>query len=309
MTTVRRPTPEELDACLTHAAQVIETARGPMEYAERGQGPVVLCVHGGPGGYDQGLLIGELFRVNGFKIIAPSRPGYLGTPLATGETPEEQADALAALLEALSIPTAAVVGASAGGASTYLLAARHPDKVTALLEIDAVSRRYRLDISPMQEKLFLSRAGMWLTGFLMDHFPETMIKTFLQTESTLDGREIAERVQHIVQDEGKFAYLRLLMASMSGRFPQRQAGVHNDLTQFMAIDRLPIAPVKCPTLIFHGDADKDVHWDHAVYARDTIAGAELYRIEAGSHIGFWAADEADAAQDYALSWLGDKIDR
>jgi pimeloyl-ACP methyl ester carboxylesterase len=309
MTAVRRPTPEELDACLTHAAQVIETARGPMEYAERGQGPVVLCVHGGPGGYDQGLLIGELFRVNGFKVIAPSRPGYLGTPLATGETPEEQADALAALLEARSIPTAAVVGASAGGASTYLLAARHPDKVTALLEIDAVSRRYQLDISPMQEKLFLSRAGMWLTGFLMDHFPETMIKTFLQTESTLDGGEIAERVQHIVKDVGKLAYLRLLMATMSGRFPQRQAGVHNDLTQFMAIDRLPIAPVKCPTLIFHGEADKDVHWDHAVYARDTIAGAELYRIEAGSHIGFWAADSADAAQDYALSWLRDKIDR
>jgi pimeloyl-ACP methyl ester carboxylesterase len=309
MTTVRRPTPEELEACLSQAAQSIETARGPVEYAERGRGPVILCVHGGPGGYDQGLLIGEWFRVNGFKIIAPSRPGYLGTPLATGETPEEQADALAALLEALSIPSAAVVGASAGGPSTYLLAARHPEKVTALLEIDAVSRRYRPDVSPMQEKLFLTRAGIWLTGFLMDHFPETMIKAFLQTESSLDRVEIAERVQHIVKDESKFAYLRLLMATMSRRFPQRRAGVHNDLTQLMAIDRLPLAPVTCPTLIFHGEADKDVVWEHAAYARDTIAGAELYRIEAGSHIGFWAADGAEAAQDYALSWLRAKMGR
>jgi len=307
MTEVHRPAPEELKACLTQTARIMDTARGPVEYAERGQGPPVLCVHGGPGGYDQGLVIGEFFRVNGFKIIAPSRPGYLGTPLATGATPEEQAGALASLLEALQIKAAAVVGASAGGPSSYLLAALYPDKVSALIEIDSVCLRYQPDISPIQEKLYLSRAGIWLTGFLLDHFPETTVKSFLRTESTLDRHEITERAKHILQDEGKFAYLRLLMATMSERFDQRQAGVHNDLKQLAAIERLPIAAVACPTLIIHGTADKDVPPDQAEYAQAAIAGSELYQIEAGSHIGFWAADEAYPAQEYALSWLREKM--
>jgi pimeloyl-ACP methyl ester carboxylesterase len=307
MTEVHRPAPEELKACLTQTARIMDTARGPVEYAERGQGPPVLCVHGGPGGYDQGLVMGEFFRVNGFKIIAPSRPGYLGTPLTTGGTPEEQAGALASLLEALQIKAAAVVGASAGGPSSYLLAALYPDKVSALMEIDSVCLTYKPEVSPLQEKLYLSKAGIWLTRFFLDHFPEATIKGFLKTESTLDRHEITERAKHILKDEGKFAYLRLLMATMSERFDQRQAGVHNDLKQLAAIEGLPIAAVACPTLIIHGTADKDVPPDHAEYAKATIAGSELYRIEGGSHIGFWAADEAYQAQEYAISWLRKKM--
>jgi len=307
MTAVCRPTPDELNACLTHPAKVIDIAKGPVEYAERGEGPPLLCVHGGPGGYDQGLVLGEFFRANGFKIIAPSRPGYLGTPLATGSTPEEQAGVLAALLDALQIKEAAVIGASAGGPSSYLLAARYPDKVSALIEIDSVCLTYKPDVSPLQEKLYLSRAGIWLTRFFLDHFPEATIKSFLKTESTLDRREIVERAKHIIQEEGKFASLKLLMATMSEHFERRQAGVHNDLTRLAAITQLPLATVACPTLIFQGTADKDVTPSHAEYAHASIPGSELYWIKGGSHIGFWAADDADTAQEYALAWLRQKL--
>jgi pimeloyl-ACP methyl ester carboxylesterase len=307
MTEVHRPAPEEIKACLSQTARILDTAKGPVEYAECGQGPPVLCVHGGPGGYDQGLVIGEFFRANGFKIIAPSRPGYLGTPLATGGTPEEQAGALAALLEALEIKAAAVIGASAGGPSSYMLAALYPDKVSALIEIDSVCLTYKPEVSLVQEKLLLSKVGIWLTRFFLDHFPEATIKGFLKAESTLDRQEIIERARHILQDEVKFTYLRLLMATMSERFDQRQAGVHNDLKQMAGIDQLPLAPVACPTLIIHGTADKDVTPQHAEYAHATIAGSDLYWIKDGSHIGFWAADEAEAAQEYALAWLRDKM--
>jgi pimeloyl-ACP methyl ester carboxylesterase len=307
MTEVRRPTPDELRTCLTYPAQVIDTAKGPVEYADRGQGAPVLCVHGGPGGCDQGLGLGELFQVNGFRIIAPSRPGYLGTPLATGSTPEEQAGAHAALLEALHIEKAAVIGASAGGPSSYLLAALYPEKVSALMEIDSVCLSYKIDVTPMQEKMFLSRAGIWLTRFFLDHFPEASVKSFLSTESTLNRQEIAERAKHIIQDEGKLAFLWFLMQTMSQRFDQRQAGVHNDLFQMAAIERLPLATVACPTLIMHGTADKDVPPSHAEWAQAAIPGAELYWLPGGSHIGFWTGDDAYPAQEYALAWLREKM--
>lgn len=307
MTEVRRPTPDELNACLTHPAQVVETAKGPVEYADRGQGPPILCVHGGPGGCDQGLGLGEFFQINGFRIIAPSRPGYLGTPLATGSTPEEQAHTLAALLEALQIEKVAVIGASAGGPPSYLLAALHPEKVSALMEIDSVCLAYKPDITPMQEKLFLNRAGIWLTRFFLDHFPEATIKGFLRAESTLNHQEITERAKHVVQDEDKLAFLRFLMMTMSERFDQRQAGVHNDLLQMAAIERLPLATVACPTLIVHGTADKDVTPSHAEYAHAAIPGAELYWLQGGSHTGFWTGDDAYPAQEYALAWLRKKM--
>jgi len=307
MSDVRRVGPTELSACLTHPAQVIQTAAGPMEYAERGQGPAILSVHGGPGGYDQGLGLGEFFRANGFRTIAPSRPGYLGTPLDTGRTPEEQADALAALLDALKVEKIPVIAASAGGPSSYLLAARHPDRVSCLLEIDSVCLDYQPDVSFLEEKLFLSKAGIWLLRFFLDHFPESTVKSFLKTESTLDRHEITVRAREILQDEGKYAFLRFLMATMSEHFPERQDGVHNDLSQMAAITRLDLAPITCPALIIHGTADKDVPPRHGEYAKAAIAGAELYWIDGGSHIGFWAAAEAQRAQDYALSWLRAKM--
>ncbi|MBM4273465.1 MAG: alpha/beta hydrolase [Deltaproteobacteria bacterium] len=307
MTAICYPTPDELHACLTHPARVIETAQGPVEYAERGQGPPLLCVHGGPGGYDQGLGLGEFFQVNGFKIIAPSRPGYLGTPLTSGRTPEEQADALAALLDALNIRKIPVLGASAGGPPSYLLAARYPDKVSSLLEIDSVCLSYQPDVSPLEEKLYLSKAGIWLLRFFLDHFPEATVKSFLRTESTLDRHDIAQRAKHILKDKTRFEFLRFLIATMSERLSERQAGVDNDLTQLAAITQLPIASIACPTLIIHGTADKDVPPRHAEYAKATITGSELYWVEGGSHVGFWVADGAPAAQEYALSWLREKM--
>jgi pimeloyl-ACP methyl ester carboxylesterase len=307
MTSLRQPTIDELTACLTHPATIIDTATGPMEYAERGEGPPLLCVHGGPGGYDQGLGLGELFRANGFRIIAPSRPGYLGTPLATGATPEEQARALAALLEALDIPRVAVMGASAGGPPTYMLAALYPEKVSALMEIDSVCLTYKPDISPMQEKMYLNRFGLWLTRFFLDHFPETVVKSFLKDESSLDRMEIVERAKHIVADETKLTYLKLLISTMSERFPERKTGVHNDLAQCAAITQLPLATISCPTLIVHGPADKDVTPAHAEYAHAAISGSELYWVDGGSHIGFYTADAADAAQEHAVAWLRERM--
>ncbi|MEW6388501.1 MAG: alpha/beta hydrolase [Thermodesulfobacteriota bacterium] len=299
--------PTELLECLTHPPQIVETAKGLMEYGEKGEGPVVLSVHGGPGGYDQGLGLGETFRANGFKIMAVSRPGYLGTPLETGRSCAEQADALAASIDALGLGKVAVIGASAGGPASYLLAARHADKVAALIEIDSVALKYEIHVSWLEEKLFLSKAGLWLVNFFLDHFPEAMVKSFLQAESTLAGQELNARVKEIVKDDYKLAWVRFLMATMSEKMDQRKAGLDNDLQQLAALGALPVQTIACPTLIIHGAADKDVVPAHAEYAHRAIKNSELYLIPGGSHLGFWTADTAYEAQEYAVRWLRGQI--
>ena len=91
-------------AALDSASEIAETELGEMEYMIRGEGPAILIFHGAPGGYDQAMLLGSSFAEEEFEIVAPSRPGYLRTPLATGKSPEEQADAMAALIDRMGIP-------------------------------------------------------------------------------------------------------------------------------------------------------------------------------------------------------------
>src|SRR5512145_918287 len=76
---------------------VVETSRGPVECAIVGDGPVVVALHGAMGGWDQSLLLARTLGEGGYRYVGVSRPGYLGTPLASGRSPEEQADLLAAL--------------------------------------------------------------------------------------------------------------------------------------------------------------------------------------------------------------------
>ena len=88
---------------LNAASSIAETSAGNVEFLQQGEGPAVLVFHGAPGGYDQAMLIGSSLAEQGYQVLAPSRPGYLRTPLSSGLTPEKQADAMAALLDSLGI--------------------------------------------------------------------------------------------------------------------------------------------------------------------------------------------------------------
>lgn len=298
-------TAEDLRGCLACPPKTVETAFGQVEYAVNGEGPIVLIAHGGPGGYDQGLVVGELFRKNGFQVIAPSRPGYLGTPLNLGKTAEEQGDFMAGLLKALNIPGVIVISVSGGGPAGYQLAQRHPEKVKALVVIDGISMNYTKadDINKVEEWMYLSRPGQWLMGFFFKHFPASVVKGFLQTESTLDKHHLGERVKEIVNDENKFALIDVMLQTMSGRFEERKSGAENDISLGAAIEKLPLDKIGCPTLIVHGDADNDVPPRDAEYAHGAISDSLLLWVNNASHIGFWTSGDAYKVQKYTVDWL------
>jgi pimeloyl-ACP methyl ester carboxylesterase len=114
---------------------IANTANGPIEYAERGTGLPLLTIHGAGGGFDQGLANAASLPGKDFRVIAPSRFGYLRTPIPKDASPAAQADAHLALLSSLNIPKAVVMGISAGARSALELAVRHPDRVNALILI------------------------------------------------------------------------------------------------------------------------------------------------------------------------------
>jgi pimeloyl-ACP methyl ester carboxylesterase len=60
---------------------VASTDAGPIEYAERAAGVPILSIHGAGGGFDRGLALASELVDEDYRIIAPSRFGYLRTPV------------------------------------------------------------------------------------------------------------------------------------------------------------------------------------------------------------------------------------
>jgi 2-hydroxy-6-oxonona-2,4-dienedioate hydrolase len=111
---------------------LIETRAGALEYAVAGDGPPLMMIHGTGGGFDQGLLFAAAIRQRGFRIIAPSRFGYLGSAFPDDASPARQADTLVDLLDHLGIDRLPVVGGSAGALTAAEFALRHPDRCSHL---------------------------------------------------------------------------------------------------------------------------------------------------------------------------------
>jgi pimeloyl-ACP methyl ester carboxylesterase len=286
-------------------ARVTETARGPVEYAlTGGSGPVVLGSHGGLGGIDQcRLVLGWLEPVR-YRLLAVSRPGYLGTPLSSGRDPREQADLFAALLDALGIDRVAVVTLSSGGPAGYLLAARHPDRVTALVAIDSVTGDHQAPetAGPVAQAVFTSRAGQALTRALARHRPAWLLRQLLASESRLGRQQVRRHTAAVLGSPPALEFLRAFVATLSPYRP-RMPGTDNDTAHLRRLEPLPLHDIRCPVLVVHGTHDGDVPLDHGERAAARIAGAEHHWIDEGSHLGFWLSPGAPTAQARAREFL------
>lgn len=302
---MRYPAAADLDGLMVRGARVVRTAAGPIEYAETGQGPVLLSVHGSGGGWDYALGMAGVFALNGFRVIAPSRPGYLGTPLMVGRTYEQQADALAALLDNLKVDKAAVLGFSAGGVPSYLLATRHPGRVSALIQVGALSTELGRAWNPLMERLFFNRVGMEaFTGLLRTALalrPALGVRLLMSGETTQTGVEVDALAARIMADPVRAAFVTRVWMCSARHVGRWLAGQANDNSQMKAMAPLDLSGVTCPTLIV-GSSTDPFH-KHDQYAAEHILGADVLTIEGGGHRGFWIADDYADRQAHALAWL------
>jgi pimeloyl-ACP methyl ester carboxylesterase len=261
----------------THSV-VVQTARGPVEYASIGSGYPALWLHGTPGGYDQVYEATKLTIERGqpqlLRVIAPSRPGYLRTPLSVGATPEQQADAYKALLDALEVDKVVVIGGSGGGPSALRFALQYPERCTALVLVSAITQKLEEDTTStgLFERLFQTEIGRWLFGGL-----------FLDSLERIDPPDPKARALGEIVLESTYP------------FAARDAGRLNDGDQYSRLPRWPLADIKCPTLIVHGTADTTVPFRHAQFAHEQIAGSRLEAFDGGDHfISLTSATKIDA---------------
>ena len=55
---------------ISSGSHIVNTTSGLIEYADVGEGPPVLVIHGAGGGFDQGLEIAQPLIERGFRVIA-----------------------------------------------------------------------------------------------------------------------------------------------------------------------------------------------------------------------------------------------
>ena len=115
-----------------YGAQNIELCYGNMRYVDRGDGDVILSVHGIFGGYDQAYDTCKDFASD-YRILAPSRFGYPGSDIKGAGTPSEQAEAYVELLDRLGINQVYVLSTSAGGSVAIRFALDYPERTKGLI--------------------------------------------------------------------------------------------------------------------------------------------------------------------------------
>jgi pimeloyl-ACP methyl ester carboxylesterase len=259
---------------------VVVTPCGPIEYAVAGQGQPVLLVHGAGGGFDQGLMLGAPLVEHGYRVIAMSRFGYLRTPLPMDASAAAQADAHACLLDALGIPRAGVVGASAGGPSALQLAIRHPQRVGKLVLMVPAAFVPRpqgeapVRVPPGTAQLFdTALKSDLLFWALLRVAPNVMTRSLLGTPPEIvAAAPPAERAR--VAD---------ILNSILPVSPRR-LGLLNDADVTTHLTRYELERITAPTLAVSVADDLYGTYDVARYTAEQIPGARFVGYPSGGHV-------------------------
>ena len=118
-------------------ARVAAVPLGTIEYLQEGEGPTVLVSHGITGGVDQARGLAATYLGPGYRLVLPSRFGYLGSSMPADASPALQAEAFVQLLDSLGIARAIVLGNSAGGTAALHFAINYPERCRGLVLVSS----------------------------------------------------------------------------------------------------------------------------------------------------------------------------
>jgi pimeloyl-ACP methyl ester carboxylesterase len=271
---------------LESQSQIAQTSSGPIEFVKYGTGPVVVCLHGSPGGFDQSFLIGSNLVLEGYTVIGISRPGYLRTPLSVGQTYAEQADAVVGLLDALGIQKAAILGYSSGAFVAFEFAARHPDRIWALVleslvQAPGETALYRFVLEHLMYTQ-LSDFGSWLLHRSVRSQSDVTEKLILSCDNLLAKPDLERRIKFVLSHEHQRKFLSHLIYSMIPLSP-RSVGLVNDLNNLDQWHSFNYSQIKTPSIIIQSKADENGFYEEAVSIASQISGSTLISLEGTGH--------------------------
>lgn len=265
---------ERLDA---YGAETVQLSYGNMSYVDTGEGETILSVHGIFGGYDQAYDTCKDFSSD-YRIIAPSRFGYLGSDILGDGTPAEQATAFVELLDKLGIDKVYLLATSAGGSAAIRFALDYPERTKGLI--------LYCSAMPFTEKpeKYSEYAGP--PAFLCNDFTMFLISPLF---NPIMGMEPSTIYSMIPIEERKDGVI--LDASVT------------NLDMARNYDDYPIENLQVPTLIFHAKDDKLASYADTEKAVKRFPNCTFISFESGGHL---IAGHGEEIKEVVSKFIGEQ---
>ena len=234
-------------------------------YKDWGKGPVVTFSHGWPLSSDawDGQM---LFLVqNGFRVVAHDRRGHGRSSQASlGNDMDGYADDLAAVIEALDLKDATLVGHSTGGGEVARYIGRHGTKRVAKAVLIAAVPPIMLKTAANPEGLPMEVFDNMRSGLMKDRsqFYKDLAKQFYGANRP--GAKVSQGVLDMF-------WLWSMQAGLKNAYESIKAFSETDFTE-------DLKKIDVPTLVMHGEDDQIVPVkDAAVKSARLIKGSkEIY---------------------------------
>lgn len=254
--------------------------------------PPLVFIHGASSNLRDEMLPARPRLEGKAEMLFPDRPGYGYSDRGTGnDTPEGQADTIAALMRHVGIERAIIVGHSFGGAVTAAFALRHPDMTAGLVFLSAATHPwpggktswyYSVTALPVIGRVFANLIA-WPAGSLA---------IGAATDSVFAPNPVPK--DYIEQ-----AGIRLVLRPHSFRANAIDVAGLYDAVKRMAPD---YPKIDAPTVIVSGDRDNVIYPEiHSKGLDRDIPDSRLVWIHNLGHKPDWVAPELTVAAIRAVA--------
>ena len=236
-----------------------------LYYEDCGQGPPVLLIHGFLMSHALWTYQTLHFR-EAHRLIVPDLRGHGDSDRTAGSyAPAQHAADLAELIEALDLPSVAVVGWSMGVLITAALYQRCPERIRGLALIDgAVCHLARPDY-PLGRPPELHAQNL---AAIRTDYPG-LVRAFVESIFYRDvGPATRDWVERIA-----------LRVPAWIAYDQWSAMGQTDL-------RSVLPSIEVPTVVLHGKEDSRIGWPVAAWLAERIKGARLALLDGVGHTPF-----------------------
>jgi pimeloyl-ACP methyl ester carboxylesterase len=240
---------------------------------EHGEGPPIVLVHGLPGNVGDWGALPERLAARGHRVVSYDRVGF-GHASRPDPEPglysfESNARELGALMDALGLPRAALVGWSYGGGIVQLFAREHPERVSHAVLLSSVgplntaepTALDRLVELPFAAPLFTWLASVPPLGDAMAR--DAVVAAFSDEAAVPQGWHERTRA----------------MLSMPNTLRSMVLEMQRYDASLLRPEELTV-----PVLVLHGTDDRNTPYATGEDLQRRIPGAQLVAIEHGSHM-------------------------
>jgi 3-oxoadipate enol-lactonase len=259
---------------------IVQCGNFKLHYVEEGRGFPVVLIHGLAGDWTAWkpylAALKEQYRVVAFDNPGSGQSSAVTRPVQMAEL----AQATLALMDALGIECAHVVGRSMGGAIAQEMAFAAPKRVQSLAmagsfaKLDALGERL---IRNMRELL------QWRKNW--SEWAKVFSPSFVSPDFFNANRDRMAEIERLLSDEK--------------RDQASYAHLAECVLQYDALER--IGTLRCPTLIMAGRLDPICSKTSTGWMKERLPQAELVIFEQSSH--FFLMEEAPKAIATLKDWL------